>query len=63
MPHLICESCGTGLFSAARPASLIDSSCPTCGAALPLQREVAHVGGGDPLSVAIPATTRQELHA
>ena len=37
MPHYNCESCGAGLYSAARPLSLIDPSCPTCGASIDRQ--------------------------
>jgi hypothetical protein len=40
MPHFSCESCGKGLYSAARPINLIDPSCPTCGAPVHRQREV-----------------------
>jgi hypothetical protein len=32
MPHLMCRSCGTALYSAAREADLIDPDCPACGA-------------------------------
>lgn len=31
VPHLVCSSCNAGLYSAARPADLIDASCPSCG--------------------------------
>jgi hypothetical protein len=40
MPPYTCESCGTGLYSAARPTSLIRPSCPTCGAPFHQRREV-----------------------
>ena len=33
MPQYTCASCRTSLYSAARPADLIDSRCPSCGAA------------------------------
>lgn len=31
MPQYTCESCRTRLYSAARPADLIDRCCPSCG--------------------------------
>jgi hypothetical protein len=40
MAHFTCESCGASLYTATRPARLIDPSCPTCGAPLQQQREV-----------------------
>lgn len=53
MPHFICESCATPLYSAARPANLIDPDCPTCGASFEAQTEVT-------MAAPVPAT-RLEL--
>ena len=65
MPHFTCESCGTGLYSAARSGNLIDPSCPSCGASFQAQREVERWdddgGGVGPIPMAVPAATRLEL--
>ena len=64
MPRFTCESCGTGLYSAARTAALIDPTCPTCGA-LPGRRELERPPDPDasvrPLPAAAPAVKRLEL--
>ena len=39
MPRFICESCGTGLYTAALPTRLIDPACPSCGAPFDKQHE------------------------
>lgn len=66
MPHFICDSCGTRLYSAARPANLIDPGCPACGASFEVQRQVErrYDDGGSlsPTLAAAPgATTALEL--
>ena len=64
MPRFICESCGTGLYSAARPGNLIDPSCPFCRASLQAQREVERWdddGGGLRLIVPATAATPMEV--
>jgi hypothetical protein len=63
MPRFTCESCATSLYSAARPGSLNDPSCPTCGTPLD-QRELlpGFDSGAGPIPAAVSATTRLELH-
>lgn len=53
MPHFTCSSCGIGLYSAARPADVIDARCPACGA--PPRRGFARRRFDGAQSTAIPA--------
>jgi predicted RNA-binding Zn-ribbon protein involved in translation (DUF1610 family) len=61
MPHITCESCKASLYSAARSASLTDSSCPSCGASFEAQSDVARGDDGGGVAAAVPATLRLEL--
>jgi hypothetical protein len=68
MPQFICSSCKTSLYSAARPADLIDAPCPVCRASSAEARPPRRVGsvrattsGRRPASIRTAYADRQRI--